>query len=232
MSTAWLKTSLALWRRRLTYRRAKHRQYHTPGSYRPEAARVRLAVKWHKLEDEAAQMVARREHQLAQRSGPRIITAAQLGLRFQYLWGSKGYVTRGAWHYTAGPRAPGATRLIELVRTYHRMHGGGLAYEAVIADDGTIALINPMNRKGAAVASSNTGMVNICCPGTTGDRLTEAQERSVRWLRDNWHTRSVPSAHRLPRGARALDWRGHREHPGQSTACPGAMLTDYKECWR
>ena len=214
-SRAFLERSLALWKRR-KQRRERDRDR--------TAARVRQARR--NVRTRRAQL---REHRSAK---PSIITASQLGLRFQYLWGSKGTVYRGAWHYTAGPRAPDRAKLIELVRLYHRMHPGGLAYEAMIADDGTIALIGPMNRKGAAVAAQNTGMVNICAPGTTGDRLTAAQRESIRWLRENWHTRRVPKAHRAPGPVRGLDWRGHREHPGQSTSCPGAMLPDYKETWR
>ena len=38
--------------------------------------------------------------------------------------------------------------------------------------------------------------------------------------------------YRLPKAAGALLWRGHKEYDGNPTACPGAMLGDYKECWR
>lgn len=169
-------------------------------------------------------------------TAPRIITAGQLGLRFAYVFGPKGQIYRGAGHYTAGRRARNASELAAEMRSDHAFHAskgwGGLSYEAMIADDGTIGFGNPVDRKSAAVAVNNTGMVNICCPGTTGDRMTDAQKASVRWLLDHWHTTKVPKAHRLPRRARELTWHGHREWPSQSTACPGAMLDDYKELWR
>lgn len=164
---------------------------------------------------------------------PNVITAAQLGLTFQYVWGGKGAVYRGAGHYDAGSRAPDEPDLAATMRSHHAYHRslgwGGISYEALIADDGTIGFGNPTDRMSAAVAVNNTGMVNICCPGTTGDRLTAAQEASIRWLKANWHTRKVPSAHRLPRPLSELDCRGHREWPSQSTACPGSMLDQYKE---
>jgi N-acetylmuramoyl-L-alanine amidase len=176
-----------------------------------------------------AQMRAERQ----QSERPRIITAAQIGLKFQYIWGAKGTIYRGAGHYTAGHRADGAQELVALVRQYHSQHinqgWGGLSYEALVADDGTIVLANPPGRKSAAVAMNNTGMVNVCCPGTTGHRMTAEQRESVEWLLANWHTDAVPRAHRMPRRVRAadIDWRGHRQHPGQSTACPGDMQIDY-----
>ncbi len=182
------------------------------------------------------QRIADMRRKRAQRpTKPRLITAAQLGLSFQDVFGSKGEVTRGAGHYTAGRRVPDAKELAVEMRSDHRFHKGkgwgGLAYEAMVADDGTIGFGNPMRRKSAAVASNNTGMVSICCPGTTGDRMTAAQKKSVKWLMDNWHTAAVPAAHRLPKPARSLGWKGHRFYPGQSTGCPGVMVEDFKEIW-
>jgi hypothetical protein len=57
--------------------------------------------------------------------------------------------------------------------------------------------------------------------------MTEAQKRTIRWLFKYAHTSKLPAAHRLPKAAGLLEWRGHKEWPSQSTACPGAMLPDY-----
>ena len=163
---------------------------------------------------------------------PRIITAAQLGLTFQYVWGYKGNPYRGAGHYTAGHMARDAAALrTEMLNehAYHKGKGwGGLSYEAMVANDGTLGLGNPVNRMSAAVAVNNSGMVGICVPGTTGDRIPEGAKDTIAWLLDNWHTTAIPAAHRLPRSAKSLSWRGHKEYPSQSTACPGDMLNDYK----
>lgn len=205
-----------------------------PGSERSLRGAIRrltrqIAARW--------KWRATRRRQLRRlRRKPRIITSRQLGLRFQYIWGGKGTVYRGAGHYTAGPRAKDAQALKATMRAVHQQHAsqgwGGASYEAMIADDGTIGLLNPTDRKSAAVAGQNTGMVNLCIPASTGDRMTPAQKRSIAWLLANWDSRKIPAAHRLPKPARSLTWLGHREHPGQSTACPGELLTDYRDLWR
>lgn len=164
-------------------------------------------------------------------SKPRIITARQAGLTFQYVFGPKGRVFNTAGHYTAGHRVAGPAALIAEAKSDHAFHRGkgwgGLSYEWMIADDGTIFCGNPTNRKSAAVALHNTGLVNICCPGTTGDKPTEAQARSLRWLLANAHTSAMPAAHRSPVDLRRVPLRGHKEFPDQSTACPGNFLTMY-----
>lgn len=198
-----------------------------------EAARIH---KWENRVNKAEWYINRRREQLGDSTGkPRIITAEAINLTFQNVFGTKGTVFRGAGHYTAGHRCSDATALIAEARADHQFHKskgwGGLSYEVMVADDGTILLGNPMWRKGAAVASNNTGMVNICCPGTTGDNITEKQRASIEWLFDNWHTKAIPSAHRLPKRAGLLSWRGHKEWPGQSTACPGNMTDDYHRIW-
>ena len=176
-----------------------------------------------------------RKHRKARPSAPKFITATQVGLSFQHVFGGKGPITRGAGHYTAGHRVPDAAALAKEMKSDHAFHSGkgwgGLSYEAMVADDGTIGFGNPMSRKSAAVAFTNTGLVNICCPGTTGDRMTAKQKASVKWLMDNWHTNAVPAAHRLPKPARSFGWKPHNAYPRQSTACPGEMAKDYKEIW-
>lgn len=63
MAKFTLRGSLAKWRQRLAYRRRKHAFYHDE-SQRPDPERKALAMKWHKLAQEAAAMVARREKQI------------------------------------------------------------------------------------------------------------------------------------------------------------------------
>ena len=237
------RANVRRWRRRERAQRAKtmelQRRFHAddPGvtHAQVEAAKQALAeVRAGLKQAEAA--LAKVRADIAALSAPKMLTAAQVGLSgFKYIWGGKGAVTRGAGHYTAGGRASDAAELAAEMRGDHRYHmdkgWGGLAYEAMVADDGTIGFGNPMDRKSAAVDSTNTGMVSICCPGTLGDRMTAAQKRSVKWLLDNWHTGKVPRQHRLPRPAREFGWLGHKEYPGQSTDCPDAMLHDYRELW-
>lgn len=236
MTRAQLRASLALWRRRLTFRQRKVDYYRGQakvehgGKIVVTAEEAAAIHKWEALRDEAKAMVSRRQRQLAER--PPFVTARELGLTFQYVFGAKGPVVNGAAHYTAGHRAANRAALIVEMRNDHAFHKskgwGGLSYEVMIADDGTIGFGNPMDRKAAAVALHNTGMVGICCPGTTGDVLTRAQRDSILWLRANWHDHpDIPKAHRLPRPMHELRWLGHHEWPDQSTACPGDMLAGY-----
>jgi hypothetical protein len=125
-------------------------------------------------------------------------------------------------------------QLVSFAVSFHQAHkalgGGGLAYEALVADDGSIVLGNPPNRKSDGVARSNTGLINICVPGTTGDRMTARQRESIRWLLAHWHTDQIPARHRIPKDARKLEWKGHREWFNNS-ACPGTFLVDYRDLW-
>lgn len=220
------RSSLVLWRKRLAYRAARLRA----------ARRANIGPRinrWKARVAQAAAMIARREAQIAPPAPP-YKTAAQLNLKFTYPFGHKGKVIRGGGHYSAEERAAGMSDLERLARSFHAYHAGkgwgGISYEALVADDGSIIFGNPMDRKGAAIAAMNTGLVNICVPGTTGDRMTAECKRSIRWLMDNWHTTAVPARHRLPVRARSIPWRGHREWNNNS-ACPGDMLADYHEAW-
>lgn len=220
------RASLNMWRKRLAYRASRLRA----------ARRANIAPRinrWKTRVAEAARMVERRQAQVSPPAPP-FKTAAQLGLTFTYPFGNKGAVTRGGGHYSAEDRARNLADLERLARAfheYHRLKGwGGISYEVLIADDGSMVFANPMDRKAAAIAGMNTGMVSMCCPGTTGDRLTVAQKRTIRWLMDNWHTAAVPARHRLPVRARSIPWRGHREWNNNS-ACPGDMLADFHEAW-
>lgn len=223
MKVARLLARRAVWvstlhRRRVAYAKA------TPGKRDAEHAAIDDAKRAIRTID-ADLVKARRS------SKPTIITARQIGLTFQYVFGPKGRVFNTAGHYTAGHRASGKAALIAEARSDHAFHRskgwGGLSYEWMIADDGTIVCGNPTNRKSAAVALHNTGLVNICMPGTTGDKPTEAQAATLRWLLANAHTSAMPAAHRSPIDLRRVSLRGHKQFPDQSTACPGNFLTVY-----
>lgn len=223
MSLAQLKASRALWKRRENYRKSRHTAAVKVGD------KARLA-KWGRLLREARAMVERRDKQIAARSGPKVITASQLGLTFQWVFGSVGPLTRTYGHYTAGPRADNAAELVATGRAVHRQHAnqgwGGCSYSVMIAMDGTILLMCPAGRKAAGVAGHNTGSVHLNVPGTTGDRMTSAAEKSVAWYVTNAHTRKVPKAYRQPRDLRKLNGRVHKDD--NPTSCPGDMTGSYR----
>lgn len=225
MNTSELRASLELWERR--ERAAHHNHLHSAetGDHRRE----RL---WIDREREAERMIVRRQGQLEQRGKPWAPPIVGFHADYQYVFGAKGPVYRAAGHYTAGERCAGARELLAEATADHRYHvgkgWGGLSYEWMIADDGTLLLGNPTGRKSAAVALNNTGMVNVCMPGTTGDRPTAAQQRTLRWLLAHAHTRALPRQHRSPVDLRTIPLRGHRDWPSQSTACPGNFSTLYR----
>lgn len=252
-SIAFLKASEALWKLRHTHRdervrywtQEKSRRYrrwrdlvktrprgdaHRATAYRDYTDAVAQLKRWAGLRETAARNLRSRRRQLAERAGPRLITARQLGLTFQDVFGSTGPITRVFGHYTAGPRAKDATDLTRIARQVHAQHRaqgwGGCSYTVMVADDGTIALLNPPTRKAAGVAGHNTGSVHVNCPGTTGDKPTRAQEASMRWYVANAHTRRVPRAHRSPVDLRRAHGLVHSDR--NATECPGDFTPMYR----
>lgn len=195
----------------------------------PPTARAQLYARRPRRRDPVTRARARRFRVGTAR--PRIITARQLGLAFQWVFGSKGTPYRCAGHYTAGHRAADAVALAAEARADHAFHRGkgwgGLSYDYMVADDGTLLLGNPIGRKSAHVGGNNSGNVGICCPGTTGDRPTSAQAATVRWLLANAHTSALPAEHRSPVDLRRLPLLGHNEYPGNATSCPGLFIDMY-----
>jgi hypothetical protein len=227
-SLKFLEESLELWEAR---ERRAHRN-HQNSAKEGNKAREKF---WIEKEREAEKMIDTRRRQIAKLGTwrPRMFTSGQLGLKFQNLFGPKGTPQKTAGHYDAGHRAKDMDALKKVMRGHHAYHlsigFGGLSYEAMVADDGSLGLGNPMWRKSAAVAGQNSNLVSICCPGTTGDKLTEAQIRTCLWYLRNAHTKAVPAAYRSPVKLSALTLKPHKEYPGQTTACPGDQTPQWHE---
>lgn len=214
-------TILSRWRARLAIRKvllASSRKRH---EWNPTAA-SRTALARRKEQVAFAERVVKRHGS----TRPTIVTAEQLGLTFEWPFGPRGTVYRATGHYTAGPRAKtleDGKRIAREVHAQHRGQGwGGCSYDAMIPDDGSLILLNPPTRKSAHVAQNNTGNAAVNCPGTLGDKPTEAQVETFRWYLANAHTTAVPKAHRQPVDLRTVRWYGHNDL--NATACPG----DYK----
>lgn len=161
---------------------------------------------------------------------PKIVSARQLGLTFQNVFGPLGPEKHLTVHHSAGPRPATRQQAYNLVRAYHRQHKqqgwGGLGYAYVIAPDGTLICGRPTSLKGAHVGGWNTANVGVMLPGTTGDRPTRAQQTTFNWLLRYAHTRRMPKAHRTDRPLRKpyTERKGHNQWPGhKSNACPGTL---------
>jgi hypothetical protein len=228
LSRKFLEESLELWEAR--ERRAHKNHQHSAKEGRKDREKF-----WIESEREAEKMVEKRRRQLAALgvARPPMVTSGQLGLTFQNLFGTKGAPKHLAGHYDAGDRVKDMDELKKTMRGHHAFHKsigfGGLSYEALVADDGALGLGNPMWRKSAAVAGNNSNLVSICCPGTTGDKLTEAQMRTALWYLRHAHTTAIPKPYRSPVKLTGLTLKGHREFPGQTTACPGDQIPQWHE---
>ena len=192
----------------------RHPQSRTP------AQLVRAADRW------------RRARKVREAGRPKaIVTAAQLGLQFQWVFGPLGTPWRSTGHYTAGERAKDLEEGIKVARQVHAQHvaqgWGGCSYFWMIPDDGSLLCLNPIGRKSAHVAGNNSGNVAFNCPGTTGDEPTQAQIATFRWLLANAHTRKMPRAHRSPVDLRTLPRYVHSDL--NPTGCPGSYKPMYKE---
>lgn len=157
---------------------------------------------------------------------PKIISAAQLGLRFTNLFGELGPETNLTGHHTAGATDRDDKHAIALVRSYHAEHArkgwGGIGYHYNITRAGTLVCLRPTLLKGAHVGGHNTSNAGVMFHGTTGDKPTLRQASTYRWLLKNAHTTKMPAAHRtdVPL-SKARRW-GHNDWAGHaSNACPG-----------
>jgi N-acetylmuramoyl-L-alanine amidase len=170
---------------------------------------------------------------------PRIITARSIGLTFRSNRSPMGPEKSVVGHYSATPRARNWRAGVASAKSFHREHLGrgwaGIGYHYLISDDGAIICCRPVLWNGAHVLNTNANRVGVNMPGTTGDRPTRRQARAFNWLLHHAHTNAMAPAHRTDNDLSKLPIFGHRELPGQSTACPGLFLGMYKrggDPWR
>ena len=155
--------------------------------------------------------------------GPRIITAEWIGLEFTDVFGELGPAYYVTGHFTAGPRAGDWRHAVALARRFHLEHldagWGGCGYHYLIADDGSLLCLRPVNLEGAHVGGHNGHNVGIACAGTSGHRPTRAQRETYAWLLANAHTDALPVPHRTREDLRDAEllvhsmWHGHTTNP-------------------
>ncbi len=125
-------------------------------------------------------------------------------------------------HHTASPNnGPDAAARMRQIQAFH-IDGRGwcdIGYHFVVSQAGDIYQGRSDERRpGAHVGGQNSGNVGVCLMGHYDDQVPpEAQidgaVRIVRW---------VTQTYGIDRDRDTI--RGHREWPGQSTACPGRNL--------
>lgn len=182
--------------------------------------RKRLKAEIHELRprrEKAARAVKRWARKLRNLASPKIYDLNIAAGAVRPL-SPMGAITLAIGHYTAGPLADDREEAIELWRrydAYHKSIGWAcLGYNVGVDPEGGIAILRGPQYTGAHTLDFNSNHLGISAHGTTGDRLSLAQRRALRKIRSKW--------------CKGRSCIGHREAPGQSTACPGEMLGQYK----
>lgn len=130
-----------------------------------------------------------------------------------------------AIHHSASPD----NQTPDVIASYHINHNGwgGIGYHFLIAKDGTVYYVGDISTARANVANLNEKVIGICLIGNfTSGRVPGSEQ--------------LDSAHKLcsffindyPDLADILSWesvRGHKELPGQSTACPGDNWSSWRQ---
>ena len=158
----------------------------------------------------------RLRRRLRNRFKPKVVDLGLRGnatARQTYLRGTVG-------HYTAGPLDDdGDEESFALWRSYHRAHQAqgwaAIGYNWGVTRDGTVAILRGREYVGAHTLNNNTGWDGCSMHGTTGHTMSPEQACAFRWALKHFGTYEKPVF-------------GHKEMPGQSTACPGAFLPLYK----
>lgn len=212
------RKSLALWRAREKFRKARHAYWEKRGN------RARLAH-WSGLLAAARRMVARRQAQTSP-PGPRIVNL-DLRPREGSQLSPQGRLRAVTGHYTAGPvdrDDAHAEAMFRGIDRYHKGKGWTMAgYPFGIARSGTLFLLRPATAIGAHVLNQNSGNVGVVCNGSTGDKPTVEQAATLRWLLANAHTSALPAAWRVD--LRGLPVKGHNDW--MATECPGDFKAMY-----
>jgi len=131
-------------------------------------------------------------------------------------------------HYTAGPRDENDADCERLCRAYHQAHlangWSGEGYHICISRSGTIFLLRPAEFVGAHTLGANTESYGIMMHGTTGDKPTKAQRKTLKWLSNHGHKNLMKSGKAFRRLSE-VEWFGHNDF--NPTGCPGDFKPAY-----
>jgi N-acetylmuramoyl-L-alanine amidase len=129
-------------------------------------------------------------------------------------------------HHTAYPTsrigktfAAESAHMREIQRWHVARGWATVGYHFVVSPTGRIFLARPPDRLGAHVLGHNVGTVGIALMGNF--ELERPSKAALDGL-DHARRRLVP-------GAAGKPLLGHRDHTGQSTACPGRYLEPHAE---
>ena len=163
---------------------------------------------------------------------PKVVTREEQGISTTPLFGALGSPKYVTGHYTAGPRDSSDEEAVKYNRIYDTMHRGngwgGIGYHYNIARSGTIFCLRDPKEKGAHVGLHNSNNIGVMMHGTTGDKPSEAQKQSYRWLLKNAHTSLMPASGRTEAPLLDCNLKGHNDWSGhESNSCPGEFKPMY-----
>lgn len=139
---------------------------------------------------------------------------------------------RMAIHHTAGTQTYGGSvqGAVQVLQSYS-MSGGeycDIPYQFLVGYDGSLWEGRPYGYYSGATGDNNDGNIAVCflgcyhpsdCPNGAGDAVTEAMVDGGQLL-----VQTLAGLHAISSDSDAI--RGHRDWPGNSTACPGDWLYD------
>jgi N-acetylmuramoyl-L-alanine amidase len=121
-------------------------------------------------------------------------------------------------HRIGGTSVAAQSRHMREIERWHLDRGFlAIGYHFVISPTGRIFRGRPLDRMGAHVKGHNRGTVGICLMGDfERERPTVAALAALAAVRSN-----------LVPGGAGVPLRGHNDHNGQATRCPGRFLIEY-----
>lgn len=129
-----------------------------------------------------------------------------------------------AIHHTAGPE----TQTPEQIANFHIQSNGwgGIGYHFLVDRNGVVYYVGDISTARANVANLNDAVIGICLIGSfmAGREPSDQQLSSVRVLCD-FFINNYPALTNLNSWDQV---KGHKELPGQSTACPGENWATWK----
>lgn len=174
----------------------------------------------------ATEAIGRFEDRLENLVKPKVIV---LDLEFRAGMAGQGTITATIGHHTGGPTDDDLEDALRLWRQYHAQHlaqgWNGEGYHYGITRGGVIVILRPVGFAGAHTLNANTGHPGIVCHGTTGDKPTLNQRRSLRYLLKYAHTDRFPARGRASRRLLDVPCTGHNDW--NATACPATHKPMY-----
>lgn len=175
----------------------------------------------------------------AQISGALSSGLANIGVKSRAQWNakaSKGCSNnsskyRAAVHHTVTPTTSGGSyeKLLRAIQTYHQDTRGwcDVGYHFLVTSDGSVWEGRPVNKRGAHVGGNNTGNIGVSfvgCFHTSGcgsvggsmvppSVMLQAAGNLIGYLAGNYGF-----------AVNSSTVKGHKDHSGQSTTCPGDHL--------